>query len=397
MSSKKDVIIIGGGVTGCSIAYHLGKKGVTSLIIERESIGARASGKAWAMIVYPPALLSFERVKESLFAAPAEQGLKRWVELYWAGYYRMPDIAMEIKEKGGIDIEYDKTPCTAVIFKEKQIAPLKRAVQFQRENGGYETEYSELEDLQKIFPRINPDIKGGITYPIGQVEPYKYTLGLAQAAEKMGSDVKQGEVVGLGAKGSRITSVKLASGAEIEADTVVLTMGPWTGQGASWLGIDIPMDPQLEQCLRVEVPQGQALPAHALQHELTCVFPKANGEVIIGITERPDPRDPDAPIVLTEEVKMEMIAEGLKLLPELENAKIIEHRGDLMAWAPGPVHNRPVLGRLPEWDNAYIAGRIAFGMCMSAGVGQAMAEYIVAGRPPVGLARAMQILSPASS
>ena len=49
-----DVVIVGAGVIGSSIAYHLGKRGMRSTMVERESIGARASGKAWAVIVYPP-------------------------------------------------------------------------------------------------------------------------------------------------------------------------------------------------------------------------------------------------------------------------------------------------------------------------------------------------------
>ena len=50
-----DVVIVGAGVIGCSIAYHLGKRGMRATVVDRESIGTRASGKAWAVIPYPPA------------------------------------------------------------------------------------------------------------------------------------------------------------------------------------------------------------------------------------------------------------------------------------------------------------------------------------------------------
>jgi len=50
MAKKHEAVIIGAGAIGCSIAYHLAKKGITSTIIEKESIGARASGKAWGVI-----------------------------------------------------------------------------------------------------------------------------------------------------------------------------------------------------------------------------------------------------------------------------------------------------------------------------------------------------------
>ena len=62
MSSKKDIVIVGAGVAGCSIAYHLAKKGIASTIIDRESIGARASGKAWGVVAYPPIWLVAEQI-----------------------------------------------------------------------------------------------------------------------------------------------------------------------------------------------------------------------------------------------------------------------------------------------------------------------------------------------
>jgi len=49
MSTRKDVIVIGAGVIGCSIGYHLGRRGISTCIVERESIATRASGKAWAV------------------------------------------------------------------------------------------------------------------------------------------------------------------------------------------------------------------------------------------------------------------------------------------------------------------------------------------------------------
>jgi heterodisulfide reductase subunit A-like polyferredoxin len=56
MSKKHEIVILGAGAVGCSIAYHLAKKGIRSTIIEKEAIGSRASGKAWAVISYPPCI-----------------------------------------------------------------------------------------------------------------------------------------------------------------------------------------------------------------------------------------------------------------------------------------------------------------------------------------------------
>jgi glycine/D-amino acid oxidase-like deaminating enzyme len=63
ISTRKDVIVVGAGVIGCSIAYHLGRRGISTCIVDRESIATRASGKAWAVFTYAPALLAYEKVQ----------------------------------------------------------------------------------------------------------------------------------------------------------------------------------------------------------------------------------------------------------------------------------------------------------------------------------------------
>lgn len=63
MSTCKDVIVVGAGVIGCSIAYHLGRRGISACTVERESIATRASGKAWAASTYAPVMLAYERMQ----------------------------------------------------------------------------------------------------------------------------------------------------------------------------------------------------------------------------------------------------------------------------------------------------------------------------------------------
>jgi glycine/D-amino acid oxidase-like deaminating enzyme len=92
-----------------------------------------------------------------------------------------------------------------------------------------------------------------------------------------------------------------------------------------------------------------------------------------------------------------LLNDAITLLPRVEEAKITEHRGDLEGWAPPPNRTQPVLGRLPEWDNAYVAARMGtLGMMMSLGVGRFMAELITReGQPPNHVKNMMDYLSPA--
>ncbi len=282
MTKKKDVVIIGAGVIGCSIAYHLAKKGITSTIIERESIGSRASGKAWAVVSYPPYILATAQYPDSYFGMPEEETVAQWQDLYWAAYYRMANLALDIKEKGKIDIDFGAVPMTLVATSERAETTFKQFMSYLKENGYYEYEWLKSDDLKVIFPGINPKIRGGLSLPQLQVEPYKYTLGLAQASEAMGAEIRHGEVVDFETKGERIISVKLASGAKVEADVVVIAMGPWSGQVTSRLGKEIPAYITMEECIRVKAPKGFPL------HSITCgveIISRVDGDLILATAE----------------------------------------------------------------------------------------------------------------
>ena len=244
MSSKKDIVIIGAGVIGCSIAYHLARKGVTSHIIEKESIASRASGKAWAVITYPPFMVAMERVPNLTYWLPDEESYSHWLYLFWASYLRLAHMALDIKQKGGVDIEFGEAPWTLVAMSEEEEQEMKFLRSYLQESGAHECEWVDSEYLKGIFPSINPEVRGGLSLPQLQVEPYKYTLGLAQSAEAMGAEIRHGDVVGFGTKGERIASVKLASGKEIEADAVVIAAGPRSGQITSLLGGEVPVSRQ---------------------------------------------------------------------------------------------------------------------------------------------------------
>ena len=395
--SKKEVVIIGAGVIGCSIAYYLAKQGVPSQIIERDSIAARASGKAWGLFTYPPSsLLSEGRSSGSKFVPAPAGGVSPWLELVWLGYHRLPDIALDLQEKGGIDIEYGESPWITVAFSESEEKIAKERLSLLKSKGHHEAYWIKGEDLRVIFPDINPLARGGSARPCLQVEPYKYTLGLAQAAEKMGAIFRQGEVVGFRHEGSKITAVTLATGTEIKADVFVLATGPWSGQITSKLGEELPTMLNRTQCLRMKVPK--QLPPYVLSALAVAIVPKVDGSVILGCT--PQLYDPqtsfEAPLT-TEETKMMMINGAIDLLPTLNKAELIEQRGDFECHALPPSYTKPVIGCLPKWNNAYIATRFrSDGIMWSPGAGQIMADLITTdGRQNYPFKAMIDYLSPA--
>ena len=410
MSTGRDVIVIGAGVIGCSIAYHLGRRGVSARVVDRESIAARASGKAWAMFTYAPTWVASERCVET--AAEAQEGapvdvsktvpgvsVADWLLLHAASSHRMPELAIELAERGGIDIEYCETSTTELVTArqldeaggpEQLLRPIRAA-------GGIEAHWIDGDALREIFPSLNRVYAGGTSYPAGQVEPYRFSLGMAQAAEKLGAEFRHGEVVDFATRGDAITGVRLASGTLLEADAVVLATGPWSGALSARLGCRVACRPVFSECLRAKLPV--ALPLHTLGADDFWILPKKNGEVILatyGVKDFVDRADFDAS--LSEETKLAALQGVARILPALEDATIVEHRGDLLAMAPTPPYQKPVLGRLPDWRNGYVAVRFGGdGVCMSPATGELMAELIDTGRVPLRARRMFECLAPASA
>jgi glycine oxidase len=216
---------------------------------------------------------------------------------------------------------------------------------------------------------------------------------MAQAAENLGAEVVRGEVVGFATEGDQITGVRLASGSELQAGAVVLAMGPWIEQGAALLGHEIGCRPFLTECLRAELPGG--LPLHTLGAGDTWILPKQNGEVILAMYGPDFVERSNLDASLREEVKLEILRRVARVLPSLEDATIVEHRGDLLALAPTPPYQKPVMGRLPGFRNGYVASRFGGdGVCMSPATGEVMAELIDTGKAPLRARRMLEWLAP---
>jgi glycine/D-amino acid oxidase-like deaminating enzyme len=234
--------------------------------------------------------------------------------------------------------------------------------------------------------------------PYLQVEPYRYTLGLAQVAEKKGVNIRQGEVIGFRKQGSKVTAAFLANGSEVMADVFVLATGPWSGRSTSWLGREMSVLINREQCVRMEVPK--RLPPYGLTAPNgVTIVPKVSGDVILGHAGMADLQTSFDVRLTTEELKMKLLDEAVELLPTLSEAKLVEQRGDLEAWSPPPKRIQPVLGRLSEWENVFIATRFGtLGMMMSPGTGRVMADLILGGgRSPARFKHMLEVLSPSGA
>ena len=170
-----DVVIVGGGVIGCSIAYHLAAAGASVTLFERNEVAGEASGAAAGMLA---------PLSESPRPGP-------FVELCLASLRLFPALADALREETGIDIEYLPSGILRVALTEDEERELRHRLEWQR-SLGLPLEWVDGEALRRLEPRLAP-ARGALYSPQEhQVSAGRLTQALAQAAARRGAVFRAG-------------------------------------------------------------------------------------------------------------------------------------------------------------------------------------------------------------
>lgn len=349
-----DVVIIGGGVTGCSIAYHLSKEGAQVTLIERDSLAHQASGVA-AGLLNP--LAEAERPNPTV-----DLGILS-LELH-------NELAKELEEKTGISVEYEQTPILRVALTDSDEASLRQTLSWQK-NLGFRVSWASPEELQHLEPGLSSNTFGGIhSQDEAQLEAYPYSLALARGAVRHGARIIHAEVHGIRFERDHVTGVETSEGL-FHTDTVVVASGPWANLAESWLGFPVPVEPLKGQILRV-------LP---LPNTLNCIVfnkgdyvaPKRNGTILMGTTEERVGFD----TTVTIEGRAHIMQAGLNLVRGLQTANEIYAIAGLRPVTPD---NLPIIGASPYKEGMYLAtGHGRRGVVLSPATGRAITDLILRG------------------
>ena len=357
MAETREVVIVGGGAAGCSVAYYLALAGVKPTVIEREGIATQASGYSAG------GLNPLEGANIPGLLGPLAIESFRMHRQLWS----------ELRDDTGIDYEGRIISLVKLAFEESELAELEES--FGRfaaaQDDGFSARWLGREEALDLDPRVSPEIIQGV-YLRGNaaLDSYKYTLALAAAAEQHGATFRSGAVKGLNLASGRVTGVLLAD-EEIACDQVVLAAGPWLREAESWLNLSIPVDPLKGEILRLELPGPP--PEHDFSGGGGSLHPKPDGLVWCGTTEewRGFDRQPS-------ELARRSITNGaVKLMPALAQARLVLHTACLRPVTPDWL---PIVGRAPGYDNVYLAtGAGKKGILLSPGMGKATADLIIQG------------------
>ena len=357
MSGKPDVLIVGGGVIGLSIAYRLAREGILCTVLDRREVGREAS---WAGAGLIPA--NTERRETNPIVA-----LRSWSATLY------PEWSAALRDETGIDNGYRRTGGVDVALTDAEDQEL-RSMAGRWKGEGIVFERLAPQDIRRVEPALSPEVRSAYFLPDrAQIRNPRHLRALAVASASRGVLLRPNEAVeGFVVRDGRIVEVKTASHS-YSCGTVVLAAGAWTGGLVEGLGLRVPTPPVKGQIVLLHATP--PLLRRIVEHGRNYLVPRDDGHVLIGATEE----DAGFDVRSTPIAVRDLIDEALRLCPCLENASVAA------TWAglrPGSLDSRPYIGALPPFANLFLAtGHNRAGLQLSTGTAELVTDLVL-GRPP---------------
>ncbi len=225
-----DVIVIGGGIIGTSIAYQLSKRGKKALVIERNDLCSGTSGACDAYITP-------HTKKPGFHLALCLESLK-----LYANMEKELGDDLEYWQRGGFQPCEDELSFQLVSENAKALMA-----------GGLEVKMMDIDEFRRHEPNMSPNLTGALHCPAAcQVNPFKLVMSYARNLKKMGSGIMVNtEVRDLLWQDKKVAGVKTGKG-DFYADYVVNATGSWGAQIAAMAGLEAPIEPRRGQIIVTE-------------------------------------------------------------------------------------------------------------------------------------------------
>lgn len=359
MTKTTDVVVIGGGVIGSSIAYNLAEQKQQTLLVEKNQPGQEASAAAGGIL----AVASGSSKRGPMYH------LKRASrELY-------PALIRELEERTGIDLEYQTVGVLELVRTDADEKKYRKLYDLRREQG-FPAAWLSAVDVRRIEPALTTDVRGAVHFSSDHhLHNGKLAEAWAQAAAQRGVTVQTGATVSEARiVDGKVTAVRV--GEEwVHTGTVVIAAGSWSRQVGEVFGLTIPVEPAKGQMIAVRTSQLR----HVISWDDHYLVPRKNGELIMGSTVEFIGHDKD---VTLEAIQL-FINRSEALVPGISKAPLSRFWAGLRPYSPT---RRPILCRAPGLDNVVIAtGHHRNGILLAPITGKLVSELITTGQPSMSL------------
>lgn len=372
LPKKADVLIIGGGVIGSSIAYHLSKRKIGVVLLEKGDLASGASSAC-------DGLIFLQSKKPGVHLELALESKKRFDHL---------------GEELDFDIEYKNHGGMVVIENEQELQAMKLFVEKQQKIG-LDVSLLDTDQARKMEPSLSEKNLGSTFSPLdGQVNPILLTFAFISAAKKLGTEVLTHiEITGIELKSGKVRSIITAKG-EIETDTIVNATGAYAARIGKLIDLDIPIKPRRGQILVTEAaPQilGRGLlsagyiaakfdPSLAETQGVGISMDQtSSGNLLLGSTREFVGFDKRT----TYEGINSILRNTSRIIPQLKNMHIIRSFAGLRPYTPDGL---PILGKVQGIEGFIMAaGHEGDGMALSPITGELIAELIDTGETSISL------------
>lgn len=327
-----DVLIIGGGVIGLSIARELHRSGAGKItVLDKGVCGGGASWAAAGML------------------SPDVHGVEHdsFYELCAASEAMFPALAAELNEETDVDIELEQTGTLEVAVGDKQGSQLLAKCRAQAA-AGITAETLSLEDLLKREPELSSLITIGAFYPNDwQVENRKLLAALRRYAELNGIEIRENiEVTNVIVYDGRANGVGTAAG-RVSAEHTIIATGAWTSLiklGSSEMPFDV-------KPIRGQIVEFQGRPgeiAHVIWSDHGYIVPRRDGRILAGSTSE----DVGFDHSVTDEARDELISMATQIAPVIGTLPVTAHWSGLRPFAADGL---PVIGPVAGIDGLTVA------------------------------------------
>ena len=372
LPQSASVIVIGGGVIGCSVAYHLARDGVTDVVLlERRQL---TSGTTW-------------------HAAGLVGQLRTSINMTELARYTS-ELYLRLEAETGQATGYRRCGSWSLATNEERFEELKRSASMAKVFG-LEVEVVTPAAIKARIPLLHTaDVLGGIHIPTdGYANAVDITNALAKGARAAGARIFQNlPVTAIRTGPGGVTGVTTEHG-DIDADCVVLCAGMWTRELAQTVGVNVPLHACEHYYALFESVQGLDSTFPVVRDYDACAYYKYDaGKLLLGAFE-PNAR-PWATEGIPEDFCFDEIDGSLEHFePILEQAMVrmpaLETAG-LETFFCGPESFTPDvryhIGQAPELENCFVAaGLNSIGLQSAGGIGRVLSDWIRHGHPPADL------------